>query len=159
MKEVIIDSTFGELEKNEYDYSRKDKISIFGKEVEFDLSVYCNNVDKGINNSQREVYKELKEEVDFSKIEKGILEYYLSVYEEYRLMDSENADERAPIINSTEEVSKLVKLDHIFISEDSCVPSVNLMFDCVWDIEAGVGVKLIGGEIEAIADQSTAIYG
>ncbi|MGL4572874.1 MAG: DUF6985 domain-containing protein [Clostridium sp.] len=159
MKEVIVDSVFGKIEKNKWDYSKKDKIKIFKKEVLVNLKVYCEDVDEGINDAQRESYKQLKEEVDFSKIEKGIYEYYLSVYEEYRLMDSENKDEIAPIINSVDEVSKLVNLTSIFISEDEDVPSVNLMFTCTWDIESGVGVKLINGEIEAIADQSTAIYG
>lgn len=148
MSELMNDSVFGELKKEDYNYTKKEKVKIFGKEVEVTLDIYCDDVEEGVNDAHREAYRQLKEEVDFSKIEEEILEYYNSICEDYDL-DS---------LDSVLEVGKLVRLDEIFFPEDEDVPTINLMFDCTWDIEAGVGVKIINGEIETVDDQSTAIY-
>lgn len=151
------DSVFGEIEYN-LSWSKYCSLSFCGKESQIALMI-AGDDDGEFENGQYEAYKEFIAKWPFiqDKIAEKILEYYLKKRKELGY-DDEPCEEYPEI----EDVSQL--LGHIDFTGIK-VPfadiyggrSIGLCFDCTWDEENGVGVRLNNEEVIKIGYQDIAI--
>ena len=82
-------------------------------------------------------------------------EYYLSVYEEYRDNYGEDADDYAPIVNEEIKMKELLNFQSVYIPYqfDENELEVGMLFDSKWEVELGIAVKIINGEVSEIGYQ------
>ena len=151
------DSVFGEIE---YDLSwnKYCSSSFCGKESQIALMI-AGDEDGEFEKGQYEAYKEFIAKWPFiqDKIAEKILEYYLKKRKELGY-DEEPCEEYPEI----EDVNQL--LEHIDFTGIK-VPfadiyggrSIGLCFDCTWDEENGVGVRLNAEDVIKIGHQDIAI--
>lgn len=91
-----------------------------------------------------------------TKIEDAIFDYYQEVYMEYRDMVGEDeADKIAPIIENKEEMGKLVEPTQLTIRRvrKNGIRRIGLLFNCTWEIEHGLAVKIEDEEIVEVGFQ------
>ncbi len=153
---TINDIVFGELEYNDFFWIKKEKevYSFFGNNFQINLYV-DGEKEKEIKSVQRNAYityKKYKEKINLL-IEEAIYNYYKYVCDEYRAMFEEEANLLAPIITKKEELSNLVNLVKVIIEDDDD-RKINFLFDTTWDIEEGIGLRLVNEKIEIIGGQS-----
>lgn len=153
---IINDVVFGELEYNDFFWIKKEKevYSFFGDNFQINLYV-DGEKEKEIKSVQRNAYiayKKYKEKINLL-IEEAIYNYYKSVCDEYRAMFEEEANLLAPIITKKEELSNLVNLVKVIIEDDDD-RKINFLFDTTWDIEEGIGLRLVNEKIEIVGGQS-----
>ncbi|TGB00001.1 hypothetical protein E4665_03360 [Sporolactobacillus shoreae] len=151
MRDVI----FGEL-YFKYGWKRKDTIKIFGEEREVNLIV-SGSEGKEILDSQREAYVNFKNRVNVKEIEIAIYKYYLSICEEYRDMLEEDADEFAPLIDSISEMAKLVNPIEMVLLRLENIREIGILFECSWDIDAGLAVRIENEKIIEVGIQNIAL--
>ncbi len=140
----------------EYDYlwERKEKYIFLEKEYEIRISL-DNEEDEEFTDIQRQAYMEFNKnkETITDKLLQGIFEYYQSEYEEYRRMYGDMADTYAPVISDKSQLKGLVKPRTICIADDDKNRVLNILFDTKWDIEMGIGIRLINEEIAIVGVQ------
>ena len=151
---MIIDKVFGELE---YDYlwEGNDKLYIFGKEYDIKLFVYGEE-DEEITDIQREAYISFCDNKDVlsEQMEQAIFEYYQSENKEYRNMYGDKADEYAPVISDKSGLVGLIKPQSISVADTDDQREINILFKSKWNIEYGVGIKLINEKIVIVGVQA-----
>lgn len=154
----MFSQVFGELH---YDYlwEGKIRIYIFGKEVEVKLDI--NDEDElGISKMQEDTFLRFREkgtEVD-NEIQEAIYQYYQDIIENRREEIDPCVLESLPKINTPLEMSKLV------VPVQCCIPEVEdereivLLFNCKWNFDAGLGIKLVNEEIVKVGIQSEVLF-
>lgn len=68
-------------------------------------------------------------------------------------------DEVAPLINDKNELGALVSLLAIVIPKDDKFSEIDMLFECTWDIDGGIGVRIINGVVQEVGTQHVAISG
>ena len=149
------DSVFGEL-IFKYGWRKKEILSLFNLEKEVILVVSGSEEDK-ILETQRQAFLDLKKEQLKKDIEKAIYEYYLSICEEYREMWEDEADEHAPLIKNISEMGKLINPIEIVVQRVNGIREVGIVFECSWDIDSGVGVRIENEKIIEVGEQYVAL--
>ena len=132
------------------------KITFFGKENVVSLNIRGEEKTP-IHPNQYKAYKELCENFLISDIEDKIFSYYLSEVDEFRNMYEEKADQVAPLINNKSELGALVSLLAIIIPENDKFSEIDMLFECTWDIDGGVGVRITDGVVQEVGTQHIAI--
>lgn len=85
-----------------------------------------------------------------------ILKYYCK--ERIELGYDESPDDRFPGVSDVSEISKMISLVQITIpDQDIYSKGVFLAFNCTWDKDEGLGVRIVDGKIIKIYDQSCAL--
>lgn len=153
---IIRDDVIGILKYNDGNKFKDTKITLFGKEYTVSLNIRGNE-DTSIHPYQYMAYKELFKRSLLSDVEEKIFSYYLSEVEELRNMYEEQADEVAPLINDKNELGALVSLFAIVIPKDDKFSEIDMLFECTWDIDGGVGVRIINGVVQEVGTQHVAI--
>ena len=107
--------------------------------------------------------KELKE-----KIKLAIFEYYKSVYDDYKSgidlanteITKEDLEKILPTPTTPEMLFKSYEIGNIHIQDDkNCkLGTIGLEFDCDWDLENGLGVKIENWEIKEVGVAESAYY-
>lgn len=136
---------FGEISYDLY-WSGQQKIKMFEKEKVIILSI-DGNEEGEFHDVQKEAYTNFVENMDdiLTKVEEAIFDYYQEVHMDYREMVGENeADKVAPIIENKEELSQLVEPTQLIIRRvrKNGVRRIGLLFNCTWEIEHGLAVKI-----------------
>lgn len=149
----INDDLFGEIEFDMY-WSRKTSITMFGKKYEVILSI-DGKEDADFSPIQRDAYTNFITNMDeiMATVELSILEYYEENVEEYRDMAGEaEADRTAPEISTIEELGNLVIPTQLIVRRvrKNGVRRIGLVFDCTWDIDNGVGVRIEDEKVEEV---------
>jgi hypothetical protein len=147
------DITFGVLNFDVL-WQRKEKLKLFNQEYDVNLIVQGEQEDE-ISDIQRKTYELFKsfENEILNKVENEIFNYYQNVYEEYRSMYDDEADEYAPIIESSDDLIKLVTPQSIMICNDQENRIINLLFLTKWDKEMGIGIQLVNERIVLVGTQ------
>lgn len=153
---VIKDDVIGILNYNEGNKFRDIKITFFGKENVVSLNIRGDE-DTPIQPYQYKAYKELYKNSLISNVEDKIFSYYLSEIDEFRNMYEEEADQFAPLIKDKSELSALVSLFAIIIPENDKFSEIDMLFTCTWNIDSGVGVRIIDGVVQEVGTQHVAI--
>nr|WP_246438622.1 hypothetical protein [Listeria portnoyi] len=127
---------------------------MFGKKHEIILSI-DGEEDANFSPIQREAYTNFMTNMGeiMNAVELDILEYYEENFEEYRDMaDEAEADRIAPVINTVEELGNLVIPTQLIVRRvrKNGVRRIGLVFDCTWDIDNGVGVRIEDEKVEEV---------
>ncbi|MFE6077501.1 DUF6985 domain-containing protein [Paenibacillus sp. NPDC057886] len=147
---------FGEISYDLY-WSGQQKIKIFGKEKFIILSI-DGNEEGEFHDVQKEAYTNLVENMDdiITEVEEAIFDYYREVYMDYREMVGEDeSDKIAPIIENKEELGHLVEPTQLIIRRvrKNGVRRIGFLFNCTWEIENGLAVKIEDEEIVEVGFQ------
>lgn len=150
------DELFGEITYDLY-WSGKQKVKIFGQERIVILSI-DGNEEGEFQGAQKEAYINFVGNMEnmIMKIEDAIFDYYQESYVEYRDMVEEDvADKSAPIIENKEEMGKLVEPTQLIIRRvrKNGIRRIGLLFNCTWEIEHGLAVKIEDEEIVDVGFQ------
>lgn len=145
--------------KISYDYywSGQQTIKIFGKEHNVILSIDGNEVGE-FQDAQKEAYTNLVHDMEsiMAKAEAALFDYYQEVYMEYReMVGDDEADKIAPSIEKMDELSDLVEPTQLIIRRvrKNGVRRVGLLFECTWEEEHGLGVKIENEEVVEVGFQ------
>ncbi|MGO4531476.1 hypothetical protein AB4Z30_20550 [Paenibacillus sp. 2TAF8] len=152
----LIHELFGEISYDLY-WSGQQKIKMFGKDIALILSV-DGNEEGEFHFVQKEAYTNFIGNMDdiMTKVEAAIFEYYQEVYMEYREMVGEDeGDKIAPIIENKEELDRLIEPTQLIIRRvrKNGVRRIGLLFNCTWEIEHGLAVKIEDEEIVEVGFQ------
>ncbi|URZ14853.1 DUF6985 domain-containing protein [Clostridium felsineum] len=154
---MINDSIFGEIE---YDYiwSKNSKINFLNKEVDIML-IIAGDDDGKFEGGQYEAYQVL---INYwNSIQKTLLKPILDYYKERRkeLGYDIEFNEYYPEINSTKELLNYITLVGIKVPYANIYGgrSIGISFDCTWDEENGVGVRLNNEQVIEVGYQDIAI--
>lgn len=150
----MMNKIFGELNYN-YIWEGETKINLFDEEYKIKLGIEDED-EVGISSIQEETFVFFKnnEKIIGKKIEEAIYDYYCKI----RMYEPEKID--ANVINDLQEVKNskamkyLVKPIHMCIPELEDDREIEILFNCKWDFEAGLGVRIVNEEIVKIGTQN-----
>ncbi|MEK3919671.1 MULTISPECIES: DUF6985 domain-containing protein [Paenibacillus] len=147
---------FGEISYDLY-WSGQQKMKMFGKDKAIILSV-DGNEEGEFHDAQKEAYTNLIGNMDdiMTKVEEAIFDYYQEVYMDYReMLGEEEADKIASIIENKEELDHLIEPTQLIIRRvrKNGVRRIGLLFNCTWEIEHGLAVKIEDEEIVEVGFQ------
>ena len=153
----MTDKIFGEIEFD-YTWSRDEEI-IFNDKKENIVLLIAGDEDGEFEEGQYEAYTSLKNKWDTiqKNILPSILEYYKTIREELGFDVVEN--DNYPNIEDEAELLTHITLVGIKVpyAELYGGRSIGLSFDCTWDEENGVGVRLSDEEVIEVGFQDVAI--
>ena len=99
---------------------------------------------------------------------KTIFEYYKSVYNDYKSgidlanneITKEQLEEILPTPTTPEMLFKRYEIGNIHIQDDkNCkLGTIGLEFDCEWDIENGLGIKIENWKIKEVGVAESSYY-
>lgn len=154
---MINDSIFGEIE---YDYIwfRRSKIKFFNNEV--DIMLMIAGDDEGqFEDGQYEAYQALINK--WNEIQETFLEPILEYYKQKRkeLGYDIELNKNYPEIKSTKELLNYITLVGIKVPYADIYGgrSIGISFDCSWDEENGLGLRLNNEEVIDVGYQDIAI--
>lgn len=154
---MINDSIFGEIE---YDYIwfRRSKIKFFYNEVDIMLMI-AGDDDGQFEDGQYESYQALINK--WNKIQETFLEPILEYYKQKRkeLGYDIQLNKNYPEIKSTKELLNYITLVGIKVHYSDIYGgrSIGITFDCSWDEENGLGLRLNNEEVIDVGYQDIAI--
>ena len=154
---MINDSIFGEIE---YDYiwSRRSKIKFFNNEVDIMLMI-AGDDDGKFEDGQYDSYQSLINK--WNEIQETFLEPILEYYKEKRkeLGYDIQLNKNYPEIKSTKELLNYITLVGIKVPYADIYGgrSIGISFDCSWDEENGLGLRLNNEEVIDVGYQDIAI--
>lgn len=144
----INDAVFGELEFNNYDWIGYKNIEFFGNEVKVALIVRGED-DGQFEEEQYMAYNFLIER--WQQLQQSILEPILDYYKQkrYELGYDVESNENYPLIETVTQIPEKITLSGIFVPDNDLIDflDIGLTFDCTWDMENGLGLCLVKGEV------------
>ncbi|SDA26878.1 hypothetical protein SAMN02910447_02728 [Ruminococcus sp. YE71] len=149
-----------DFEEYEYDgaWYGKEEVCFNGTPYDVDVQIDSDDEDD-IPETAKNLLEELTDKLDglTEKIAESILGYYNSRREELGFSDTDSKE--YPEVDHAREILKTVTLIGITIpdQDDYDDTAVSFVFDCTWDKENGVGVCLIGDEIDEVGPQDIAL--
>ncbi|MGH1258216.1 MULTISPECIES: DUF6985 domain-containing protein [Bacillus] len=154
----INDADFGELEFNNYDWIGYKNIDFFGNEVKVTLIVRRED-DGHFEKEQYTAYNFLIER--WLQLQQSILESILDYYKQKRdeLGYDVEPNESYPLIETATQVLEKITLVGIFIPDNDLIDflDIGLTFDCTWDMENGLGLCLMKGEVTEVGYQDVVL--
>ncbi|EJV63023.1 MULTISPECIES: DUF6985 domain-containing protein [Bacillus] len=154
----INDADFGELEFNNYDWIGYKNIDFFGNEVKVTLIVRGED-DGHFEKEQYTAYNFLIER--WLQLQQSILESILDYYKQKRdeLGYDVEPNESYPLIETATQVLEKITLVGIFIPDNDLIDflDIGLTFDCTWDMENGLGLCLMKGEVTEVGYQDVVL--
>ena len=154
----INDADFGELEFNNYDWIGYKNIEFFGNEVKVTLIVRGED-DGHFEKEQYTAYNFLIER--WLQLQQSILESILDYYKQKRdeLGYDVEPNESYPLIETATQVLEKITLVGIFIPDNDLIDflDIGLTFDCTWDMENGLGLCLMKGEVTEVGYQDVVL--
>ena len=154
---MINDSIFGQIEY-EYIWSRNSRINFLNKEVDIML-IIAGDDDGKFEDGQYEAYQMLIN--SWNEIQKTISKFILDYYNEKRkeLGYDIELNEHYPEIKSTKELLNYITLVGIKVPYANIYGgrSIGISFDCTWDEENGIGLRLNDEQVIEVGYQDIAI--
>lgn len=153
---MIDDPIVGVLKCDDKNRYREFSIGLFGREYQVSLN-FRGGLQEPILETQYRAYAQINDISICSQIEDSIVAYYLSELEELRAMYETDADKVAPLIKNKKELGALVSLIAIIIPQNRRNSEIDMIFECTWDLDWGVGVRVLNGEVQETGTQHVAI--
>ena len=153
----INDSVFGELE---YDFvwSKDTSVVFLGNEVEMALIVKGAE-DGKFDKEQYAAYTSLMQ--NWEQLQQSLLQSILDYYKQERqdLGYDIEVNEHYPLVETTNEISEMISLDGIVVPYVGSFDGrdIGLTFNCTWDIENGLGIRLLNEKVAEVGYQDVAI--
>lgn len=151
---MINDEVFGILN---YDYLWEGKVKIKLYDIEYEVELGINGEDEeGISQLQRDsfVLYKLNENKIVNEIEKAIYNYYKSICKYEREKNDVNILSKVPDIEECFEMKKIVEHIKVGIPELDDHREIGILFDCTWDYDLGMGVRIINEKVTKIGVQN-----
>lgn len=153
----IQDPIFGELSFNHFFWCRDTFIEFCGKETEISLMI-DGEEDGEFSEKQYASYNALMQ--NWGKLQSEILESILDYYKQLRTEQEfdVSSNENYPLIETIDELLKHIKLVGIDVLSAKFFEGryIGLTFDCTWDEENGVGIRLIDEKVVKVGYQDVA---
>lgn len=151
------DSVFGELEYN-YIWSKDTTINFLGKETMIALIVKGDE-DGKFDEEQYIAYKSLMEKWD--ELQESFLQPILDYYKQtrYELGYDIEFNENYPLIETIDKLLENIKLVGIVIPYAGSFEGrdIGITFDCTWDEENGLGIRVVNEKVIEVGYQDVAI--
>lgn len=153
----INDPIFGGL-VYDYVWNRDTTIEFCGKEA--DIALMVDGDDDGeFSEKQYASYHSLIE--NWEHLQQNILQTILDYYQlkRFELGYDVSYNENYPLIETIDEVLQNIRLVGIYIPSARHFEGryIGLTFDCKWDMENGVGIRLIDEEVTKVGYQDVAL--
>lgn len=154
---TINDPIFGELE---YDYGWAKDITIhfFGKETEIDLMV-DGEEDGKFEEDQYVAYTSLMQ--NWELVQKNFLQSILDYYKQERqeLGYDIEINENYPLVETIDKILEMIRLDGIVVPYAGIFDGrdIGITFNCTWDTENGLGIRLLNEKVTEVGYQDVAI--
>ncbi|MCU6599261.1 DUF2004 domain-containing protein [Peribacillus frigoritolerans] len=154
---TINDPIFGELEY-EYGWAKDTTIHFFGKEKMISLMV-DGEEDGKFDEEQYMAYQALMqkwEDLQLSLLQ-SILDYYKQ--KRHELGYDIGLNENYPLVETTNQILEMITLDGIVVPYADIFEGrdIGITFNCTWDIENGLGLRLLNEKIIEVGYQDVAI--
>ncbi len=153
----INDEIFGQLEFD-YSWSKDSKIDFYGKEVEIVILI-AGDEDAEFEKEQYDAYKVFMD--NWTDVQKTLLNPILDYYREERKNRGYDVElnEDYPNISTTGELLNHITLVGIKVPYGEIYGgrSIGISFDCTWDSENGLGLRLSDEEVIKVGYQDVAI--
>ncbi|MCC5803759.1 DUF2004 domain-containing protein [Rossellomorea vietnamensis] len=154
---IINDSVFGELEYN-YGWVRYTTIEFCGEEAEIALMVKGEE-DGKFDEEQYIAYKLLVQ--NWKQLQQDFLQAILDYYKQERqeLGYDIEVNEDYPLIESTNQLLEMITLVGIVVPYGDIYKErdIGITFDCTWDMENGLGIRLLNERVNEVGYQDIAI--
>lgn len=145
---------FGEL-NYDFIWEGETKINLFNEEYKIKLGIDDED-EVGISSIQEETFTYFKnnEKVICEKIEETIYNYYCKICKD----EPEKID--ADVIGDLQEAKSPIEMKRLVKPIKMCIPEleddreIEILFDCKWDFESGLGVRIVNEEIVKIGTQN-----
>jgi hypothetical protein len=169
----------GNLKKNEEDL-KKEVLKKHNMEIRSTIKLkYLAKKDIEVifwNSEGKVTDKQAKNLLEFTKYEKNLIEkiklaifeYYKSVYNDYKSgidlanmeITKEQLEEILPTPTTPEMLFKSYEIGNIHIQDEkNCkLGTIGLEFDCDWDIENGLGIKIENWKIKEVGVAESSYY-
>lgn len=153
----INDAVFGNLE---YDFvwSRDTTINFLGNEVEIALMVKGDE-DGQFDEEQYLAYTSLMQ--NWEHLQQSFLQPILDYYKQVRheLGYDIEVNENYPLVETNDQIVELISLDGIVVSYAGNFEGrdIGITFNCTWDTENGLGVRLLNERVTEVGYQDVAI--
>lgn len=154
---TISDPVFGTLE---YDFvwSKDTRINFLGNEVEIALMV-DGEEDGKFDEEQYTAYQSLMR--NWEQLQRSFLQPILDYYQQkrYELGYDIEFNEYYPLVETTVQLFEMITLDGIVVSYGDIYEErdIGILFNCTWDTENGVGIRLLNEKITEVGYQDVAI--
>ncbi|WP_427182397.1 DUF6985 domain-containing protein [Paenibacillus sp. TC-CSREp1] len=153
----INDAVFGELEFD-YVWTRDTTINFLGREVEISLIVKGDE-DGRFDEEQYLAYKALMK--NWNQLQQSFLQPILEYYQQkrYELGYDITFHEGYPLVETTDQINDLITLDGIVVpyGEIREGRDMGVLFNCSWDVENGLGLRLLNEEVTEVGYQDVVI--
>ncbi|EJV71209.1 MULTISPECIES: DUF6985 domain-containing protein [Bacillus cereus group] len=147
------DSVFGELEYN-YAWAKCMPITFLGNETEIDLMI-DGEEDGMFDEGQYVAYQSLMK--NWEEVQISLLQSILNYYKQRRceLGYDIGVQENYPLIETTDQILEMISLDGIVVPYADIMGGreIGITFKCTWDIENGVGVRLLNEKVVEVGYQ------
>ncbi|WP_339178234.1 DUF2004 domain-containing protein [Paenibacillus sp. FSL H8-0317] len=153
----INDSVFGELEFD-YVWTKGTTINFLGNETEISLIVKGDE-DGRFDEEQYLAYQALMKNWD--QLQQSFLQPILEYYQQkrYELGYDIALNENYPLVDTTDQILQMIALDGIVVPYGDIREGrdIGILFNCTWDSENGLGLRLLDEEIADVGYQDVAI--
>ena len=154
---TINDAIFGELEY-EYGWSRVITLDFFGYTTELDL-IIDGEEDEQFDEGQYNAYQSFMG--NWNDLQINLLDSILTYYNQKRqeLGYDVELNENYPIVETTDQILGMISLDGIIIPYADIFEArhVGITFNCTWDTENGLGLRLLNEKVTEVGYQDVAI--
>ncbi|MGM0923932.1 MAG: DUF6985 domain-containing protein [Bacillota bacterium] len=154
---TINDPIFGELEY-EYGWSKENTIKFFGKETDIALMI-DGEEDGNFEEAQYTAYQSLMQK--WEELQLSILQPILDYYNQKRheLGYDIEVNENYPLVETTDQILEMISLDGIVVPYAGIYEGrdMGITFNCIWDTENGLGLRLLNEKVTEVGYQDVAI--
>ncbi len=151
------DPIFGKLEYK-YSWSKDTKILFFGKEAEIALMI-DGEEDGEFDEEQYIAYHSLMQ--NWEQLQKSFLQPILDYYQQKRheLGYDIALYENYPFVETTDQLLEMISLDGIVVPYGDIREGrdIGILFNCTWDQENGLGIRLLNEEVIDVGYQDIVI--
>ncbi|MDT2046692.1 DUF2004 domain-containing protein [Priestia flexa] len=154
---TIKDEVFGEIEY-EFGWSRVIIIDFFGNTTEVNLLI-DGEEDGQFDEGQYIAYQSLMK--NWNDIQKYILKSILTYYGQKRneLGFDIEVSKKYPLVETTNEILEMISIEGIVVPYADIFDGrdIGITFNCTWDTENGLGVRLLNEKVTEVGFQDVAI--
>lgn len=154
---TINDAIFGELEYD-YGWSRVITIDFFGNAIEIEL-IIDGEEDGQFDEGQYTAYQSLMK--NWNDLQLNLLNSILIYYKQKRqeLGYDIELSENYPIVETTDQILEMISLDGIVVPYADIFQArhIGIIFNCTWDTENGLGLRLLNEKVTEVGYQDVAI--
>lgn len=151
------DPIFGNLEYK-YSWSKDTTIHFLGKETEMALMI-DGEEDGEFDEEQYTAYQTLMQ--NWEQLQQSFLQPILDYYQQKRheLGYDIALNEKYPLVETTDQLLEMITLDGIVVPYGDIREGrdIGILFNCTWDQENGLGLRLLNEEVIEVGYQDVAI--